>query len=334
MKLKLLISIIFICFFLLSAVKVEASSLPYELKGHFLIQVDKSGEAWYVDSDNGLRHYITNNSSALEILNKFGKGISNDNLARIPLAIDARFIRSDSDGDEVDDRVERAIGTDPFQADSDGDNYNDGLELKNHFNPLSPGKLPIDLEFSASLAGKILLQVEGNGEAWYVSPVDNLRYYIADFEDLSRVIRYLGKGILTVHLEEIADARLIQTGAKKNIKVDTSKNQRLYYYLGDVQIGSFPISAGKASTPTPKGNYSIVNKHPKAWSPYGLWMPYWLGLGTGRFGFHELPIWPSGYREGQNHLGVAVSHGCIRLGIGPAQYLYNWVDIGTPVYIY
>ena len=63
-------------------------------------------------------------------------------------------------------------------------------------------------------------------------------------------------------------------------------------------------------------------------------MPYWLGMGTGRFGFHELPIWPSGYREGENHLGIAVSHGCIRLGIGPAEFLYNWVEVGTPVVIY
>jgi hypothetical protein len=334
MKLKLLIPIVFICLFVLSALKVEASSLPYQLRGHFLIQADKAGESWYVDPHNALRHYIDNDSSALTVLNKFGEGISNENLAKIPLAMDKRFVRSDSDSDGLDDRVERAIGTDPFKADSDNDSHADGLEIRHHFNPLGPGRLPIDLKFSASLAGRILLQVEGSGEAWYISPVNNLRYYIGDFEDLSRIIKYLGKGINTIHLEEIADAKLLQEGAKKNIKVDTGKNQKLYYYLGDLQIGSFPISAGKASTPTPKGEYSIINKHPKAWSPYGLWMPYWLGLGTGRFGFHELPIWPSGYREGEDHLGVAVSHGCIRLGIGPAQYLYNWVDVGTPVYIY
>jgi len=334
MKIKFLIFLVTIIIFSFSFSRAHASSLPYELRGQFLIQADRAGQAWYVDVENGLRHSVANDSSALNILHQLGLGISNDNLAKIPIALDDRFIRFDSDGDGVDDRVERAIGTDPFKADSDGDSYDDGLELKYHFNPLGPGRLPIDSNFSASLAGQILLQVENKGEAWYINPSDNLRYHIADPEDLLRVITYLGKGISTIHLEEITDARLIEAGAKKNIKVDTSKNQRLHYYLGDTKIGSFPISAGKASTPTPKGNYSIVNKHPKAWSPYGLWMPYWLGLGTGRFGFHELPIWPSGYREGQNHLGVAVSHGCIRLGIGPAKYLYDWVEIGTPVYIY
>lgn len=334
MKLKLLISVVFICFFLFSTIKVEASSLPYELRGHFLIQADRAGQAWYVDPDNGLRHYLANNDSALEFLNKFGEGISNIDLAKIPIALDPRFNRSDSDGDGLDDRVERALGTDPLQADSDSDSYSDGIELSHHFNPLGKGRLAIDLDFSSSMAGRILLQIEGKGEAWYLSPVDNLRYYIGDLEDLFRIIKYLGRGILSSDLEKIADASLIAAGAEKNIKVDTGKNQRLYYYLGEVQIGSFPISAGKASTPTPKGQYSIINKYPKAWSSYGLWMPYWLGMGTGRFGFHELPIWPSGYREGADHLGIAVSHGCIRLGIGPAQYLYNWVEIATPVYIY
>ena len=52
---------------------------------------------------------------------------------------------------------------------------------------------------------------------------------------------------------------------------------------------------------------------------YGLWMPFWLGLDRGRIGIHELPVWPSGYREGEDHLGKAVSHGCIRLGVGSAS---------------
>jgi lipoprotein-anchoring transpeptidase ErfK/SrfK len=86
--------------------------------------------------------------------------------------------------------------------------------------------------------------------------------------------------------------------------------------------------------PTPRGTFKISNKSKKAWSKaYGLWMPYWLGLNKGRIGIHELPIWPSGYREGAGHLGKPISHGCIRLGIGPAQYLYERVATGTEVII-
>lgn len=112
------------------------------------------------------------------------------------------------------------------------------------------------------------------------------------------------------------------------------KNQKLKYLVSDIILKEFPISSGKASMKTPSGTFKIVNKSKKAWSnTYKLWMPYWLGLGNGRFGIHELPIWPNGYREGANHLGKPVSHGCIRLGIGPAKYIFERVAVGTKVVI-
>lgn len=112
------------------------------------------------------------------------------------------------------------------------------------------------------------------------------------------------------------------------------KTQKLDYFVGGQLWREYTVSTGKAAMPTPKGNFRIFNKSLKAWSKnYGLWMPYWLGLDHGEFGIHELPVWPGGYREGASHLGKPVSHGCIRLGIGPAQYLYERVGTGTPVVI-
>jgi lipoprotein-anchoring transpeptidase ErfK/SrfK len=54
----------------------------------------------------------------------------------------------------------------------------------------------------------------------------------------------------------------------------------------------------------------------------------------GKYGLHELPEWPNGYKEGASHLGIPVSHGCVRLGVGAAVRVFNWVEIGTPVVIY
>jgi len=101
-------------------------------------------------------------------------------------------------------------------------------------------------------------------------------------------------------------------------------------------IDSYLISSGKKGMETPKGQYAIRNKTPRAWSKvYGLYMPFWMALvSDGKFCMHELPEWPSGYKEGANHLGVPVSHGCVRLGIGPAKAVYNWTEIGTPVIVY
>jgi hypothetical protein len=328
MKKTIIYLFLFFIFFFFSS-SVSASSLPFQLRGHFLIDVEDNGQAWYVDLENGLRHKVDK-----EFIKKVGLGISSSNLERIPMAINNNIVEKDSDGDGLDDRLEKALGTDPYNSDSDGDSYSDDVEILNHYRPLGKGKLPIDIKFASDLSGKFLIDVDKNGELWYVSPIDNLRYYIPDYDFLVKIIAVLGKGINSQNIGLVADANVFGDNPVKSIKVDTSKKQRMYYFLDDVQIGSFPISAGTSHTPTPKGEYSIINKHPMAWSPYGLWMPYWLGLGTGRFGFHELPIWPSGYREGEDHLGTAASHGCIRLGIGPAKFLYNWSEIGTPVYIY
>ena len=119
----------------------------------------------------------------------------------------------------------------------------------------------------------------------------------------------------------------------KKIEVNLSK-QELSYFLADVKMETFKVSTGKKSTPTPKGNFKIENKSPKAWSKaYGLWMPYFMGMKGGLFGIHELPVWPNGYREGASHLGTPVSHGCIRLGVGAAKKMYDWTPIGTEVII-
>lgn len=101
-------------------------------------------------------------------------------------------------------------------------------------------------------------------------------------------------------------------------------------------IDSFLISSGKRGMETPKGQYAIRNKTPRAWSKvYGLYMPFWMALvSDGKFGMHELPEWPGGYKEGANHLGIPVSHGCVRLGVGPAKMIYDWAEIGTPVVVY
>jgi hypothetical protein len=45
------------------------------------------------------------------------------------------------------------------------------------------------------LSGRILLQVEENGEAWYVYPVNRLRYYLGRPDDAFRIMRELGLGI-------------------------------------------------------------------------------------------------------------------------------------------
>lgn len=118
------------------------------------------------------------------------------------------------------------------------------------------------------------------------------------------------------------------------IEIDISQ-QMLYIFEGTNLIGGYRVSTGKSTMPTPLGTFSVLNKNPRAYSAkYGLYMPWWNAITTAGHGIHELPEWPNGYKEGQGHLGIPVSHGCIRLGVGPAQTVYNFAPVGTPVFIH
>ncbi|PLX22154.1 hypothetical protein C0584_00160 [Candidatus Parcubacteria bacterium] len=55
-----------------------------------------------------------------------------------------------------------------------------------------------------SLSGKILLDVERNGEAWYVYPKDKKRYYLGRPKDAFSLMRELGLGITEVDFQKIA----------------------------------------------------------------------------------------------------------------------------------
>jgi hypothetical protein len=53
------------------------------------------------------------------------------------------------------------------------------------------------------LKGSILLQVEEHGEAWYVNPNDNLRYYMANGDVAYEMMRSFSLGITDIDLNEI-----------------------------------------------------------------------------------------------------------------------------------
>ena len=119
---------------------------------------------------------------------------------------------------------------------------------------------------------------------------------------------------------------------------------RLYFFiLGGSEVVTFPIAVGDRRTPTPTGIYqistklerpswtippSLRHKHGSGVVPPGPDNPlgkYWLGLGNTRYGIH-----------GSNtpwSIGRLVTNGCIRLYPEDIAWLFQRVDIGTPVKI-
>ena len=61
------------------------AKLVNRLKGRILLQVEKNGEAWYVNPADGLRYYLQNGEVAYELMRKFALGINNKNLQTIPM---------------------------------------------------------------------------------------------------------------------------------------------------------------------------------------------------------------------------------------------------------
>ncbi len=71
----------------------------------------------------------------------------------------------------------------------------------------------IDKNLSNKMKGKILLQVENHGEAWYINPKNGEKHYMADGNSAYGVMRNLGIGITNKDLEKIKSNK---TFAKKN----------------------------------------------------------------------------------------------------------------------
>ncbi len=86
--------------------------------------------------------------------------------------------------------------------------------------PTKKGELG-DQKLIQRLKGRILLQVENHGEAWYVNPVDGLRYYLPNREAAFNMLRQFGLGINNDNLRSI-------TMNSKQIAHDTTFNDVAY----------------------------------------------------------------------------------------------------------
>lgn len=171
------------------------SNLVKRLAGRILLQVETLGQAWYLDPVSLKAYYLADGQTAYSALRKFGLGIKNSDIIKIPVGLESRFTMTDSDNDGLPDKLEEALGTNPNKADTDGDGFLDGDEVKNGYNPNGPGQYSFLKSLVDRLKGRIVIQTESRGEAWYINPVDGKRYYLANGEAAYQIMRYLSLGI-------------------------------------------------------------------------------------------------------------------------------------------
>ncbi len=104
----------------------------------------------------------------------------------------------------------------------------------------------------------------------------------------------------------------------------------------------FRVATGQSIYPTPLGNWHVVDMQRNPWwippdSPWAKGLKpvppgpgnplgtRWMGLDAAGVGMHGTPDAAS--------IGYSASHGCIRMYVPDAEWLFDRVDIGTPVFI-
>jgi lipoprotein-anchoring transpeptidase ErfK/SrfK len=116
----------------------------------------------------------------------------------------------------------------------------------------------------------------------------------------------------------------------------------LYLYNGMRFRRLFRVATGQNRYPTPLGRFRVVVKWKNPWwyPPSSPWAEgqqpvppgpgnplgtRWMGLSAAGVGIHGTPS--------DGSIGYSVSHGCIRMHIPEAEWLFNHVDVGTTVFI-
>ena len=119
-------------------------------------------------------------------------------------------------------------------------------------------------------------------------------------------------------------------------------SNEMYVYKGSTLWRTFGVATGQAIYPTPLGNWHVVDMQRNPWwrppdSPWAQGLKpippgpgnplgtRWMGLDAAGVGMHGTPDDAS--------IGYSASHGCIRMHIPDAEWLFNHVNVGTPVFI-
>jgi L,D-transpeptidase catalytic domain len=119
-------------------------------------------------------------------------------------------------------------------------------------------------------------------------------------------------------------------------------SKRLFLYKGMRFWRVFRVATGQPSYPTPVGHFAIevMWRNPWWYPPDSSWAKgakpippgpgnplgtRWMGLTAPGVGIHGTPDAAS--------IGYSASHGCIRMYIHSAEWLFAHVHIGTPVFI-
>ncbi len=179
--------------------------------------------------------------------------------------------------------------------------------------------------------GKPVITPAEPGRTFTVSPITDaiIKHLVANSRSPIRLKP-------TMHEPEVTD------DAFKSVIVIRRGSNRLYLYAQTKLRRVFGVATGQSAYPTPLGRFRIVVKWRNPWwyPPNSPWAKgqqpippgpgnplgtRWMGLSAPGVGIHGTPDSAS--------IGYSASHGCIRMLIPDAEWLFNHVDVGTTVFV-
>ena len=108
-------------------------------------------------------------------------------------------------------------------------------------------------------------------------------------------------------------------GAGRHAEVNLAK-QVLVLADGDKPQLTFHISSGTSATPSDQGGYTFYRKD-AGYNSLGMYYSVYYNRGEATHGYKSVPTHPA-------------SHGCIRIPIPQAIQVYNWIQVGMPMFVY
>jgi len=224
---------------------------------------------------------------------------------------------TDSDMDGISDQLEtQYFYTNPNNIDTDGDSFDDRTEIYNGFSPWAK-----DVKLRQS-------DVDGDGlnDDWEIKLGTDLKSSDTDSDSYSDY-----NEVINGYSPTDPGSRKVE----KKIAVNIATFD-LEYYNDGVKLDSFKVSTGRNGWPTPRGEFTVLDKVPSK------------NYGGGNYGFYYPNTkWNLHFTTAKNKLRYFIhgaywhdefgkknmSSGCVNVRYNDMEDLYNWASIGTKVVI-
>ena len=198
----------------------------------------------------------------------------------------------------------------------------------------------LDRRYSKPAVDTKLAGLKGVTPAFSAARTGRKLQTVALVRTIEHLLRSGGRNPVTLTFRPVAPK--VTPATFGPVVVIRRESKRLDLFDGPSLVRTFKVATGLPEFPTPLGWFSVVNKQRDPWwyppdsewakdakpIPPGPGNPLgtrWMGLSADAIGIHATPDAAS--------VGYSASHGCIRMYTWEATWLFERVELGTPVFI-